>query len=368
LNQEHYRKLISCQSACPAVGLLRLLLEIPAQVYSAAISLRNFLYSKGWLKAHPVSTVVISVGNITVGGTGKTPLVIWMYNYLTLNSTLNTQNYCCAILTRGYKAAQNSTPNTQNYLDELAIFTQNCPKAKVIVNPNRVAGAIHAAGVLGAKVLIMDDGFQHRRLARNLDIVTIDATLPFGYGKLLPAGLLREPVSALKRTDAVVITRCDQVTDIELHRLEEKLRSVNLHMVIAKSIHAPLCAKSHDNKDIAIQQLKGKKIFAFCGIGNPDAFSNTIRHLGSNLVGLKVYNDHHHYTNSDIADISNQAGHSNTDLILTTQKDWSKILQLAKVKEDIPFAYLAIKLKFLAGEDKLIQLIEDALAGKIHKK
>jgi tetraacyldisaccharide 4'-kinase len=361
LNQEHYRKLISCQSACPAVGLLRLLLEIPTQVYSAAISLRNFLYSKGWLKTHPVSAIVLSVGNITVGGTGKTPLVIWLYNYL-------TQNYYCAILTRGYKTTQNSKLKTQNYTDELAIFTQNCPKAKVIVNPNRVAGAIHAAGVLGAKVLIMDDGFQYRRLARNLDIVTIDATLPFGYDKLLPAGLLREPVSALKRTDAVVITRCDQVADIELHRLEEKLRSVNPHMVIAKSIHAPLCAKSHDNKDIAIQQLEGKKIFAFCGIGNPDAFSNTIQHLGSNLVGLKVYNDHYHYTNSDIADISNQAGHSNADLILTTQKDWSKILQLTKVKEDIPFAYLAIKLKFLAGEDKLIQLIEDALAGKIHKK
>ncbi len=361
MNQECHRKLISCQSTCPAMGLLRLFLEIPAQAYSATISLRNFLYSKGWLKTHPVSAVVLSVGNITVGGTGKTPLVIWLYNYITQNSTLKIQNCPCAILTRGYKA-------TQNYTDELAIFTQNCPKAKVIVNPDRLAGAIHAAGVLGAKVLIMDDGFQHRRLARNLDIVTVDATTPFGYGKLLPAGLLREPLSALKRADAVVITRCDQVTNIELHQLEEKLRSINPHMLIAKSIHAPICAKSHDNKYIAIQQLKGKKIFAFCGIGNPDAFSNTIKQLGSNLVGLKVYNDHHHYTNSDIADISNQAEHSNADLILTTQKDCTKTLQLTQVKENIPFAYLAIELKFLTGEDKLIQLIEDALAGKIHKK
>jgi tetraacyldisaccharide 4'-kinase len=235
----------------------------------------------------------------------------------------------------------------------------------VIVNPDRVAGAAEATGKFGAKVLIMDDGFQHRRLARDLDIVAIDATQPFGYGKVLPAGLLREPVTSLKRAGAVVITRCDQIADAKLDKLEEELRSVNPNTVIARSVHAAVSAKSTDEKDIGVEQLKGKKVFAFCGIGNPDAFLNTIKKLGSELVGSKVYSDHYHYREACLADIHEQALKLGADLVLTTQKDWTKIAQLAPTQKGIPFACVAIEIKFLAGEDRLTALIQNTLAGKI---
>jgi len=387
LNQDAYRKLISGGSRGLGAALLRFILGIVTQVYRGIICLRNISYSKGWLRIHRAEVPVISIGNITTGGTGKTPLAIWFCKFL------QQKKFRCAVLTRGYKTAKDPALKTQDYRDESAILAESCPKAKVIVNPDRVAGAAEAVDKFGAKVLIMDDGFQHRRLARDLDIVAIDATQPFGYGKLLPAGLLREPVTALRRADAVVITRCDQISESGLSQIEKKLQLANPDMIIASSIHAPICVKyskpfvipaeagiqkngetvdSFLYRNDSIEQLKDKNIFAFCGIGNPGAFLNTIKSLGANLVGSKIYNDHHHYKNKDIADIYRRAAELKADLILTTQKDWTKLIfdrRLSIVDcRDIPLAYLAIELKFLAGEDRLTGLIEDALAGKIQQE
>jgi tetraacyldisaccharide 4'-kinase len=382
LNQEFYRKLISGQSRGLSAIFLRFCLGFAAAGYSLIVRLRNFLYSKSWLKIHHVNAVVFSVGNITTGGTGKTPLVIWLCNYLTQNLNLKTKNYGCAILTRGYKTrcassvmrrAKNAR-NTQyairnTDIDEPAIIAESCPQAKVIINPDRIAGAVEAIDKSGAKILIMDDGFQHRRLARDLDIVTVDATLPFGYGRLLPAGMLREPLSALKRANAVVITRGDQVTEAKLAELEQKLQHINPKMIIARSIHAPVCAKSAEDKEIDVEKLKNKRIFAFCGIGNPDAFFETIKGLGCELIGLKTYNDHYYYKEGDIADIHRQAERLEADLVLTTQKDWSSTqYAIHDTQYEISFAYLKIELKFLTGVDKLKALIEKTLSGKITAK
>jgi len=368
MNQDDFRKLISGQKAGLGAGLLRLLLWVAAGGYSITVWLRNFLYSAGWLKIHCADAVVISIGNITTGGTGKTPLVIWLCKQIISDSKFQISNCQCAILTRGYKATKNSKLKTQNYSDEPAILAESCPEVKVFVNPNRVGSADEAVNKFNAKVLIMDDGFQHRRLARDLDIVAIDAMQPFGYGKMLPAGLLREPITSLKRADAVVITRCDQITESELSRIEKKLESINPGMIIARSIHAPAYVRSTDNKEISFEHIKNKKIFAFCGIGNPDAFFNTIKQLGVDLLGSKVYNDHHHYTDSCLAGIYEQATYLKADLILTTQKDCTKITRLAPVQKDIPLAYIGIEIKFLAGEDKLRGLIEKTLEGKIPEK
>ncbi len=359
MNQQAYHNLISGRSTGLPAALLRFFMGVAATGYSLVVRLHNFLYSKRWLEIHTADVPVISIGNITAGGTGKTPLVIWICNTINQKSKIKNQKCGVAILTRGYKAAQ-------NYIDEPVILAESCPQAKVIVNPNRAEAAAEAVDKFGAKVLIMDDGFQHRRLHRDLDIVTIDATCPFGYGKALPAGLLREPVASLRRADAAVVTRCDQISESELSRIEKKLQLINPDMVIAKSIHNPICAKTMTGEKITIEQLKDKKIFAFCGIGNPDAFLNTIRNTGANLVGSKIYNDHYHYTNDCLADIYEQARYLNADLILTTQKDWTRTTLPASAKKDIPFAYLAVEIKFTSGEDKLKQLIGDALAGKIH--
>ncbi|MFC1793060.1 tetraacyldisaccharide 4'-kinase [Planctomycetota bacterium] len=366
MKQQTYRKLISGQSNGFGTCLLRFFLIVTAIGYSLAVRLRNFLYSRGLLKVHKVDAAVFCIGNITVGGTGKTPLVVWLCNLI-------AQDHKYAILTRGYKATKNLKLNTQNCIDEPAMLAESCPEAEVIINPDRLAGAAEAIDKYAAKVLIMDDGFQHRRLARDLDIIAIDATQPFGYGKLLPAGLLREPVSSLNRAGAIVITRCDQITDIELDKLERKLRATNPDMVIAKSTHAPVYAKSNDNKEISFEQLKGRKVFAFCGIGNPDAFLKTIKDLGAELAGSKIYDDHYHYTDACLTEISEQAKNLGADLILTTQKDWTKVIsnsrfQISDSQSTPPFAYLAIEIKFLTGEDKFTTLIKDTLAGSIHCK
>ena len=393
MNQHTYRKLISGQNAGAVAWLLRRLLRMASVGYAIGVGVRNFLYSRRWLKVHRVDAAVISIGNITAGGTGKTPLVVWVYKQIVSNfryqiSDARSQiaDFECAILTRGYKAAKKPRVETQEYGDEVPILTEGCPQAKVIVNPDRVAGAAEAIGRYGAKVLIMDDGFQHRRLARDLDIVAVDATQPFGYGKLLPAGLLREPVSSLRRAQAVVITRCNQVADAEVGELEEKLRTINPQMLIARSIHSPVCVeypevsvipanagiqKDSEKMDSclrrhdSIEQLRGKKVFAFCGIGNPDAFLGTIKALGCKLAGSRVYDDHYDYTQRSLADIYEQAEDLGANLILTTQKDWTRIARLAGGRPDVPLAYLAVEIKFLAGQDRLTSLIEKTLAGKI---
>ena len=366
MDQQTYRKLISGQRGGLRAAALRLLLRAASGFYSIAIGLRSFLYSRGWLKVHRVNVPVISIGNITTGGTGKTPLVIWLCNLL------HEKNIACAVLTRGYKAAKNSKLKTQNYSDEPAIFAESCPQTKVIVNPDRIAGAAEAVDRFGAKILIMDDGFQHRRLVRDLDIITIDAMLPFGYDKLLPAGLLRESLKALKRTDAAVITRCNQVSNLKLAQIEQKLKFINPHLAIAKSIHQPICAKTID-EEISVEGLKDKKIFAFCGIGNPAAFSKTIEQLGCQLAGSKIYDDHYHYSSNDIADICERAEDAEADLILTTQKDWTKITSgcgfaISAGQSPVLFAYLAIELRFVSGEEKIRRLIENVLAGTISGK
>jgi len=371
LEQEDYRKLISGQSRGIGAMLLRFLLYIASIFYQLVVCLRNFLYSSGWLKIHHANAIVISVGNITVGGTGKTPLVIWMCKFL------QQKNIPVAILTRGYKTQAKGRgtkdEGRETRIDEPGILTESCPQAKIIVNPDRVAGANEAVNKFGIKVLIMDDGFQHRRLGRDLDIVTIDGTRPFGYDKLLPAGLLREPVDSLKRADAIIITRSNQVSESELNKIEEKIQKIKSNIVITRSIHSPVCARTTDNKEISIEQLKGKKIFAFCGIGNPDAFIETIKGLGVNLVGVKIYDDHYHYADKDMDDIRTKAKELKAELVLTTQKDWSKLsienrkskAKLVAAKIDIPFAYLVVEIKFPDGENKLKQLIEGTLSGKI---
>jgi tetraacyldisaccharide 4'-kinase len=365
MNQDDFHKLISGEKDGPGAVILRLILRLASVCYLIDIQFRNFMYSLGLLKVRHAKATVISIGNITTGGTGKTPLVVWLCKRI-------ISDYQCAILTRGYKSeAQEhmslSAKETGHFTDEPAIFAESCPEVKVIVNPDRVAGAEEATIKFGTKVLIMDDGFQHRRLSRDLDIVTLDATEPFGYGRTLPAGLLREPVSSLKRADAVVITRCDEVAENKSSELEEKLRLINPDMVIARTIHAPAYVKSIINKEISFEELKSKKVYAFCGIGNPDSFLNTVKKTGAEIVGLKIFNDHHHYTEACITDIYEQAEKLKADLLLTTQKDHNKITRPASSKIEIPLAYIAIEIKFLSGQEELWCLIEKTLAGKMSK-
>ncbi len=371
MNQENYRKIISGQGKGFAAGLLRLLLYIASFFYAAVIRLRNFFYDTGVFKTHKVNAVVISVGNITAGGTGKTPLVIWLCNYL------HQQNISCAIITRGYKSATKSPQlhvggqQPQATSDEPAVIAKSSPDAAVIINPDRIAGAKEAIEKFNAKVLILDDGFQHRRLSRNLDIVTIDAVEPFGFERLIPAGLLREQVRSLKRADAIVITHSDLISNSALEVIEQRMLNVNPQLVIAKAIHQPTKIVFSDGKSAEPENLKGKKVFAFCGIGSPDSFLRTLKACGAAITGSEIYDDHYHYAEDDVASLREKAKQLKADVIITTGKDWTKIKDFQAVsgdKNDMPFAYLEIAIKITGGEDELRRLITEATAGKIFKQ
>lgn len=375
MNQKSYYMLISRQNKGFFAGLAYIFLIAASKIYSLIIRFRNFFYDRRIFAIHHTDAIVISVGNITAGGTGKTPLVAWLCNEITTGHFPKNKDYKLAILTRGYKTTQNnvlseaegSKLKTQNYVDEPAVLAESCPQANIIINPNRVTGAAEAIGKFKANVLVLDDGFQHRRLARNLDIVTIDATCPFGFGRLIPAGVLREPVNSLKRADYVVITRCDQVSEGQLKQIETKLCETKPNLPIARSIHKPAYIKTIDNRQFDLIQVKNKKVFAFCGIGNPDAFINSLKKLDFNVTGTKFFNDHHIYTDNCLTDLNKRSQFcegGQAEIILTTQKDWTKIHYL-DIAKTMPLAYLAIEIKFMSGEDRLRSLIETVLKGKI---
>jgi tetraacyldisaccharide 4'-kinase len=328
----------------------RLMFCPPSLVYCCAIQIRNKFYDAGIFKTPSVSVPVISVGNITTGGTGKTPLVAWLAKYISSKKN-------CAILTRGYKATRES-------VDEPALLAQSAGNTPVFINPNRIAGAADAIRN-GAEVLILDDAFQHRRLARDLDIVTIDATCPFGYGKVLPAGLLREPLSSLKRADAVIITRADQVEKNRIEEIQKTIKAINPTLVIATAFHKPLCIRDSHGVESPPAQLKDKKVFTFCGIGNPDAFSTTVKSLGAVIKGSMIFDDHYHYSKADIDRIVANAGASNADLVLTTEKDFSKIEATWLTETAVKFAYMAVEIELLAGAERITELIDKTIAGKI---
>jgi tetraacyldisaccharide 4'-kinase len=353
LNQEAYHNLISGRASERSAKLLRVLLTALSWPYALVVRLRNALYSSGLLRTHRANAAVISVGNLTTGGTGKTPLVVWLCQYT------RQKGYRSAILTRGYKTQK------EPMSDEPAVLAARCPDAQVIVNPDRVAGANEAINTYGAKVVILDDGFQHRRLGRDVDIVTVDATRPFGYNRLLPAGLLREPVTALRRAHAVVITRCDQVSRERLEQIEREIRRIHPQAVIATSTHVPVRAGSYGDPEIGLDELRGKKVFAFCGVGNPQAFFDTIREIGCSLRGTRRFDDHCRYTDTCLGELCRQADLCKVDFMVTTQKDWTKIAQLNRPAEGPPLAYLAIELQFRTGAEQLTALLDRAVDGTI---
>ena len=353
MNPANLRKFIVGDKNTPGRGLLYSILKFAATCYTAIVSVRNWLYDKSIIKAKRAEAPVICVGNITTGGTGKTPLVAWLCNMLA------KKGFRCAVLTRGYKAGRDA------FADEPAMLAKAAPEVKVIVNPNRVAGAAKATEKFDANVLIMDDGFGHRRLARNLDIIAIDATEPFGYNRLLPAGLLREPVKSVRRADAVIITRFNQSLPEHIAEIENRIKLIKPDMLFARAIHKPIAIRLMKGAELSFEQLKEKKVFAFCGIGNPDAFYSTLAELKLNVVASKTYSDHHDYTEDDVAQICEEARYLEADIILSTQKDWVKTTLLSLEKFDIPFAYLIVKLEFVAGQDTITGMIEKMLSNKL---
>lgn len=351
LDQSGFREIISGKQSRPGAILLRCGLSVASVGYGAVVYLRNRLYDTASLKEHKANAPVISVGNITAGGTGKTPLVAWIAKQL-------SAKYSCAIITRGYKAAESGS-------EEANMLAGACENVPVIINPDRVAGADEAVRFHGAQVLILDDAFQHRKLARDIDIVTIDATCPFGYNRILPAGLLREPVSSLKRADIAIITRSDQVREYKIADIEKQLLKTNPKLLIGRAVHKPVELHDAHGKDLQMNYLNEKKVFAFCGIGNPEAFFQTLRDLGVELVGRKAFDDHHHYSEQDIKDVCYQAQQAGAELMATTEKDWAKLEIDYPGLSTFKTVILKVAIELTGGGDNITRLIEQRIASKI---
>lgn len=263
-----------------------------------------------------VNAHVISFGNITAGGTGKTPAVI---DRAMLEIATGKK---VAVLTRGYGSqggenlivarGSESPDGLYNRIgDEPALIARKVPEAIIIKCADRVLAAQTAIEKYGCDTLIMDDGFQHVQLERDENIVLIDATNPFGNGYLLPRGILREPLTALRRATNIVLTRCDQAH--ELDQLESGLKEMCTHAPIRKTCHMPNSLwRVCDNSVLSLEEIHGKEISAVCAIGNPESFFDTLENLGAKVTNKIAFPDHYHITSDEIP---------SADIVVTTEKD-----------------------------------------------
>jgi len=293
---------------------IRLGLRCLEELYAFGVALRNRRFDRTGPKT-VLPIPVISVGNITAGGTGKTPLVVELLQRLT------KMGFAPAVVSRGYKAV----PGEPN--DEERFIERQVPGVVCLADANRIRAAEQAHREFGADVIVLDDGFQHRRIARTIDLVVIDATCPFGYGHLLPRGLLREPPSSLQRAHVVVITRCDQVSRARLSEVTARVRELADSAVVARCVHRVTGIERLDGTPAPIE-LAGKRAVLFAAIGRPEAFATTVRSLGVEIAGVRWWPDHHRYTQRDVSTLTQVGKFPQHDMLLTTEKDAVKLATL----------------------------------------
>jgi tetraacyldisaccharide 4'-kinase len=342
-DREGYLSLIRGQSSGLPSRLARGVLGAATLVYGPAVAARNYGFDHGWLRSHHAPVPVVSVGNLTLGGTGKTPMVEWIARWFLKRGAR------VAILSRGYG-------HTGGMNDEGRVLEENLPNVPHLQSPDRVALSRVAAVELESELIVLDDGFQHRRLARDLDVVLLDALEPFGLSRLCPRGLLREPVRSLRRADVVVMTRSDLITDTEAAaiRSEAERRAGRLKWVEAR--HAPLALVDNLGQTSSLVELRGKFVVAFCGIGNPEGFRRTLSSLGTELLDFRVFPDHHAYSAMDVGSLDRWVIESGANLVLTTQKDSVKLR--ADALGPAPLRALRIGLEITAGRE----IMDDLLA------
>jgi len=285
--------------------------------YGGAMRLRNWKYSKGW-GVRRLPRPVISVGNVTTGGTGKTPVVRW------LCERLQTLGRRPGVLMRGYGAEAEKKGDEQAMLEEMLAVGKE-QGTSVWANPNRYRGGMTAlTEVPEIDTFVLDDGFQHRRLARDFDLVLVDATNPFGYGRVLPRGLLREPLTGLSRADALLITRADQASVEALAEIERTIRAHNTNAPIYRAAHVHSHVKTEGGLTLSLSALSGDA-FVLAGIGNPESFLQQIAARATRIAGHRFFPDHHAYTHADAEEVLSAARVAGADGIVTTDKDWVKL-------------------------------------------
>ena len=335
-----------------AANAMRGFLWAMTPIYRFGVGRRNRKFETDTSKVAKIEVPVISIGNLTTGGTGKTPLVIWLCQHI------RSLGQRVAIVSRGYGADSNREGVVQQN-DEAMELEQRLPDVPHLQDPDRVATATIAIEELETQCIVMDDGFQHRRLGRDLDIIVVDATEPFGYGWLLPRGLLREPIANIARADFVIISRCDQVSTKSLQQTRATILQHDPSMKIATTKVQPELWMQYDGQQQALESLAKQPVYACCAIGNPDSFYATLSQVASNTVGQKNYPDHHLFTRDDINSIVETAKSAGAQAIVCTHKDLVKIgvNQLM----GLPIYALVTGIVFTDGEQELKTVIQSTL-------
>lgn len=309
-----------------------LLLSPLALLYRNVASLRNNLYDRHILKTHRLPCPVVSIGNITVGGTGKTPAVI------TIAEMLAESGLRPAILSRGYggasKAPVNIVSDGKSLLmkprdagDEPVLMALKLPGIPVLTGPQRHMTGKAAIEIFGVDVLVLDDAFQHRQIHRDTNILLIDGGKLFGNGFTLPAGPLREPVTAVRRADIIIMTGTgEQRSEKRLDLRQSLMNLIPDHVKIFEGRHKPLnLLQKESGKIVPLDCIRGKRICAFAGIASPEAFRETLQAAGGMITSFLPYPDHHRYTQKDICDINDAARRGQAEMTISTEKDGVKL-------------------------------------------
>jgi len=348
-----HRRIVSGQSGLWAAPV-RWAMGRLSRVYSWGVAARNRAFDCRGAAAR-LSVPVISVGNIIAGGTGKTPLVI------DITGRLIERGRKPAVISRGYRGG----PDGLN--DEHQLIQRHCPQAICLSDPDRVRGGQLAIQRDGADVIVLDDAFQHRRIHRDFDIVLIDATCPFGFDRLLPRGLLREPPWQLRRADIIVITRVDQVSPGDLAVIANRIRHYAAGTQILKCRHRPVSVSTLKTGvapvlDPCGTSLEGKQVVCFAGVGNPEAFEATVASMGAEVVGRKWWPDHHRYHPKDMDELLRAGRFPDFDLLVTTEKDAVKLTPLAPLPHP-QIAVVGVKIELLDGGATILAARLDELLG-----
>jgi tetraacyldisaccharide 4'-kinase len=332
-------------------------LAVAALGYGAAVRLRNAGYSLGLLRIHRLPCRVVCVGNLTVGGTGKTPTVI------TLGRRLADGGHRVAVLLRGYGRAgsgvevvsdgRNLFLDWRRAGDEAQLLVRSLPGVPIVVGGDRMAAGRLALQRFGPDTLLLDDGFQHRRLHRDLDLVMLDATDPFGGGRLLPRGFLREPVAALGRAHAVILSRTDQASELAgLRRwLDEMIPGVP--QILTRHRPSGLRELASD-RERPVESIRDRRVLALSGIANPLGFHGTLTRLGAILATTRTFPDHHPYSPTDLAAVERAAREAVVESIVTTEKD---AIRIPMGVASLPILVLRVDLEITEGADTLERLL-----------
>ena len=331
---------------------VRLTLSFSTPIYRLAINYRNRKFDRALANKDDsivkrAAIPVISVGNITTGGTGKTPLVIW------LSRKLRNQNLRVALISRGYGPIQGRDGCEQN--DEALELEHRLRDVPHLQDPDRYKMSQVAIDELKSQIVVLDDAFQHRQIHRDLDIVLIDATSPFGFNRLLPRGLLREPISSLKRADCVIVTRVDLVSAEQLADTVAKIRQqIGDRLIAATRTVASGLLQSNGHRT-GLDTIGDAPTFSFCGIGNPSNFKLMLQRLEFDVCGSQIFDDHHHYTPEDLIQIGKQAVATGAKAIVCTHKDLVKVS--TNEIEGLPVYAIVIDVEFVFGENEILELL-----------